>query len=704
MTDFTEHQDVINLLAKTQEADSDMRDVAREVHNFLDKKDGQWEPGILKSFSDAGIPRYTFDQCNDIVDDIAGELEQTEFGVIARPAGGEADEDTAEVYDGLIRNIQAVSYADDIYDAAGRNMIAAGFDAWRINQRYGDGDSFDQDLFIDAIPNAIDSVWIDPTAFSPAPRKAGFAFVLEAMSKEDYKKRWPDGSGQSVNTDVTRQVYSHKPNVIVVGELLYREATKRTIVEMSDGAIYEDNEDFKKVKKELRAKGVTERRRRDREIMMVKSRLFDGSDWLTDPQDTVFQFIPIVPVYGNFKVTENKITYWGKITKKLDPQRVYNYAVSKKVADGVLQPRPKITATPEQVAAHKSDWENINTSTKAVVLRTHVDGQTDPYMLGGPTVDPNLEVIGNDALTSLQSNRPQIPGQPLGLRSGTAVELEQNKEDTKNYKYFKAMQIAISYTGEVLIDAIPRVYDTKRTVRILGEDGVGSMVTVNDSVLDNDTQQMVELNNLARGEYDIRVDVAPMFKNRQQETVKAFTELAQIDPTILAEGGDIYLSNINAPGMDAMAQRKRARLFQAGEIPEDQWTDEEREQAQLAAQNAPPPPPDPLMIAAQAEMVDKQNDAARIQQEGQVKDRELKLKQEELRLKGIELQGKQQSAEIQAVLDANKQLNANLSTQISGLKDLIEAFGIQVMGGTEPAKLIAQQGANIDQTQKEELQ
>ena len=710
MTDFTSHQAVTNLLRRAQEDDSDNRELARETQLFLHKKDGQWEPSIIQSFSDMERPRYTFDQCNDLVDEVAGELEQSEFGIKVVPAGGGADRDVATVYNDMVRTIQNKSYFDDVSDEAGRNMIASGFDAWRINQRYGDEDSFDQELFIDKIANPIDSVWIDGASFGRAPRKAKWGFVLEALSMDDYKERFPEGSGQSVSENRQYDAYSHKPETIIIGEIMYRVMESRTIVEMTNGAIYEENDDFAKIKDELAAQGITiatdgegEERRRKRKVPRFKSRLFDGSGWLTEEQDTVFTMLPIVPLYGNFQVSENKTVYWGIVAKKMDAQRVYNMSQSIKVSDSVLQPRPKFFATPKHMAAYQEDWNNINKAGKATVPYQPDEDAPPPYMAGGPQLDPTLETIGQSALMNLQSSRMGTPGQPVGLRSGVAVELEQNKDDTKNQKYMKAMEVAMSYTGEVLVDAIPRVYDTRRVVLLTAQDGETRTETINDSVFDQQSKRMVEVRNLARGNYSVVMDVAPLFKNRQRETVAAFNEVAAIDPSIMENGRDIWLRNMDAPGMDQMADRMRLQMFNAGQIPPDQMTDEERAQWEQAMAQPQEPQPDPLMVAAQAELQNSQNDATKIQQDGQLKAFELQLKQQDQQLRAMELQGKQESAEFQNMINANKQLNDNLASQISGLKDLIEAFGIQVVGGTEPARLIAQQGANVSQTQQEEL-
>ena len=158
MTDFNSIADVNQLLSDAQEAEFDNRNKVREVTHFLEKDDGQWEPSIIQQMT--GRPKYTFDKCNPVVDSIAGEMEQAEFGIKVRPAGGEASKDLAKLYDGMIRNIQSMSNAKHVFNAAGRKMVSAGFDAWEVVQDWSDTDSMDQDLFIRKIANAVDRVWL----------------------------------------------------------------------------------------------------------------------------------------------------------------------------------------------------------------------------------------------------------------------------------------------------------------------------------------------------------------------------------------------------------------------------------------------------------------------------------------------------------------------------------------------------------------
>jgi len=160
MPDYTNHADVLVMLTATQDADEDNRNAGREAHLFVDKRDGQWEPYWWNASE--GRPRYTFDMTGPIVDAIAGEIEQASFGIRVQPAGGDATKDDAKLINGLIRNIENISNATDIYNMAARNMVTAGLDGWQIKQKFVDDDSFDQDLVIEPIANFIDSVWFGP--------------------------------------------------------------------------------------------------------------------------------------------------------------------------------------------------------------------------------------------------------------------------------------------------------------------------------------------------------------------------------------------------------------------------------------------------------------------------------------------------------------------------------------------------------------
>jgi hypothetical protein len=701
MASFEEHGDVLQLLQEAQDADHDNREVVRTVHHFLDKPDGQWEPDVSQALR--GRPRYTFDRCNDIVDSIAGHIESADFGIKVKPAGGEATQDIAKIYDGLIRNIQNISSAPRIYTKAARNMVAAGLSGWEVVQDWGSDNSFDQDLLIRQVPNWVDTVWFDATAVEETMEDAKFAFKLKSMAMADYEADFPKGSKISVSDARTREVYHDKASdTITIGSFYYKDPVEREIVEMTNGAVYVVDEKFESIEDELAAQQITVKRRRTREIDEIKMRLFDGGDWLNDVQDTVFQLIPLIPDFGNFKISENKVIYWGVITKKMDAQRVFNYARSRQIEEGALAPREKVWMTRKQAESDTASLETMNVNADPVQFYTPDDtqGALPPFKLGGPQINPGLSEISASAQVDLRSGI-DVPGQPVGLRSGVAVELEQDDEDIKDVKYFGSQEVAICYTAKVMLTAIPKIYDARRQIRVLGEDGKSDMVTLNDQVFDQDTNEMVEINDLSQGVYDVTCIVGPAFKNRQSETTASFLVISKIDPSILQGGKDIWLNNINTPGMSDMAERARVQLIQQGQIPFEQMTDEEKTAAQQAAEAAAnqPPPQDPLMIAAQAELVNSESLAQERLANTEIERNKLQMKNFELQLKEMDLDGRAQKEQNKFILDQNAQQNDNLSKQISSLADLIKGFGIEALGGAAPATLIAQQGSIVNETQ-----
>jgi len=748
---FEEHDSVLIMVAQAQDAETDQRRHAREAKVFLTKRDGQWDPESFEKMK--GRFRGTFDMCTPIVDQIAGEIEQSDFTLRVSPSGGDSSKDTAKTLDGLIRNIRNISNAEMVFNQSGRSNVISGYDAWEVVQDWVDGDSFDQDLFIRRIPNAVDSVWFDPASVMQDRSDSQWAVKLTAMPVANYRKKWPKGTGQSVGDDKRNNVFFNKIDIVRVGKLVYKKPVSIEIVRMTNGAVYKDDDDFKKIKDELAnpppnpdgspGAPITielddegNEKRRTRKSWRVWSRMFDGGDWLQPSEETVFDFIPIVPVYGNFDIVDDKIIYFGKIENLLDQQRVLNYAMSRDIEDGALSPSPTIWMTEKQAAGN--DYSRMNTD-RAPVRTYNVDSDAPPItaasFTGGPAPSQGLQTTISNMQQMISSSANIFlaqQGNAAPNQSGIAGAQQIDQGNIGSIKWFKALEIPICHTGRIIINAIPRVYDATRQVRILEEDGTSSMVMLNQPVIDQETGEAVTLNDLSIGEYDVVCDVGPAFNSQQKETAQAFLDMAAIDPTTAARNKDIWLKNLSIPGMDLAAERERIFLINAGEIPESQWTDEERQriQAEQEAAANQPQQPDPLMIAAQAEMqkaqaeqMNAQNKQAEVQGNLQVKMAQIQLDNKKVDLdtqkflKGqddkfnvdaanIQLNiGKQELAErkqqFEEIVTIQQAQQQQLNDAINNLKVLREASGIDSIIGVGNLKNIEEQteivGEKIDE-------
>ena len=702
MPDYSSAHEMLLALKEQQDVEFDNRERVREAHLFLNKRDGQWEPHWWEAST--GKPRYTFDMTTPVIDQISGEMAQADFDIAVKPIGGDASKDDANLLDGLVRNIEAISNATDIYNQAGRSMVVGGLDGWRINTKFVDDDSFDQDIVIEHIPNFSDRAWFGPSE-KQDKSDAPYGFLLHALSKEEYKDRWPEGSEQSIPQDRSGKAYYHTPDIILVCEVFYTEQKERTLILMENGAVYEDGDDYKLIADELRLAGINEKRRRKRKDNIIYSRLMDGSDWLEPEKETVFNWVPLVPCMANFEIFEDKTLYHGAVEKLIDYQRVYNYSKSREIEEGSLAPRAKYWMTEKQVEGHTDTLATLNTNSDPVQIYNHdSDVPGPPQQSGGAQINPGLVNISQSMEGGIARAAGLFAanmGESVNNQSGVALKALQDKGNIGTIKFFKAMEVAIAHTGKIIIKAIPKVYDTQRQVRVLSEDGSFSMKTLNETLIDNQTGQVVTLNDLSKGKYDVTCSSGPAFQSKQEETVAAITEMANVDPSIIQQGGDILFGNITAPGMDLLAERKRRELFQAGLIPVEQMTEEEKQEyQQIQQQNAQnPPPPDAMMVAAQAEMQKAQNEQGKIQIDGQLRSQELQLKQQQLQQNETKMALQEQSNQIDAMFKQQKQQMDLLTSATQQMKSLTEAFGVETMDGQIPSNLLKQQALLTDELQ-----
>jgi len=721
MTDFTNHKDVTTILTESQDSDSDNRDAARKAQLFLHKKDGQWEPSVVSSNS--GRPKYTFDLTSPVVDQVSGEMEQADFDITIKPAGGDTTKDDAMLLDGLVRNIENISSAKEIFNEAGRNMVTCGISGWQIKQEYVDDDSFDQDLVIKRIANFVDSVWFGPYK-EPDGSDAKWCVVLEAIDRRTYDDKYPKGKGQSVSEARLSESYCKKGDQIIIGNIYYIEERMRTLLLMSDGQVLEEEKALP-VLDELAQAGITVKQTRKRAKNIVKSRLFDGGGWLNEDQETVFNQIPVIPTIGNFNIMENKVIYSGVVEKLMDAQRVFNYAKSREIEEGALAPRAKYWMTAEQAEGHEEELGTLNTNAHPVQFYNSDSRAPVPQQQGGAVINQGLKVVSDDMR--------QIVSQSAGLfaanmgdnpnaQSGIAIRQLQQKGDTGTIKYFKAQERAISRTARILVDAIPVVYSSERQARILKEDGTFSLKTLNQPVFDQQTQRLITVNDMSKGKYDVACSSGPSFQNRQQETVAAITEIAAIDPSVVEIGSDILLSSIPTPGMNLLAERKRQQLLQSGAIPQDQLTEEEQQQIALAQQQAEQnPQQDPNMLIAQAEMqkaeadinavnvkaqiAKSQEQRANFEAENKAENDKIKLQLEQAKIDQGQQQVdlKQMMALFSQQMEQNTALLEEQKLIAETLKTTREAMGVDAITGPDSTSAYIKQATQLDSVSDELL-
>ena len=559
-----------------QEEAHDMREQSREEDRFCLDKDGQWEDRVITAMGNR--PRFTFDKTNPLIDDIMSEVDGMDFGIRVRPAGGGATKELAETYAGIIRYIENLSDAPTVYRQATRRIARRGIDFIRVSTDWV-GESFEQDILIQSIPDSINRVWLGYHEKQDGS-DANEAFQLRAMPADEFEEMY-GRKCQSVYSDDMDSETDNDTAVFL--EYLYVKPYKKTVLLMSDGKTYELDK-IEPVLDEMAAKGIKEARRRSIECKRVYSRFLDAQDWLSKEMETVWSGIPVVPVYGNFEVSEGEVTYCSVTRRLMDPQRVYNYARSREIEEGALAPRRKLLMTAKQLSNKLTQKQvsEMNVSSDPVLVYT-VDGEAPPpFETSGPQINPNL------AATAQTSNQDMVEGAGVysaqqaanpRYQSGWAVEQMISKGDSKTTKWLNSTAVAVRRIAQLIIEAIPKVYDSKRQIRIMGNDGTDELVTINEEVLDVQTNRVVVVNDLSQGKYDVVIDFDKAYKSRRQEAAERLINMASVDPTLLQDAADIVYDSLDISGAEQIKERRRLTMLKNGMIPDSQMTDEEKQMA-----------------------------------------------------------------------------------------------------------------------------
>ena len=115
---------------------------------------------------------------------------------------------------------------------------------------------------------------------------------------------------------------------------------------------------------------------------------------------------------------------------------------------------------------------------------------------------------------------------------------------------FRSLTRSISHTGKIILDLIPKIYDSERVMRIIGDDGKPELITLNER-----TAVGKVMNDVTVGEYDVVMETGPGYNSKRQEAVESMMGMLAADPTLMQTAGDLIFRNMDWPGADVIADR-----------------------------------------------------------------------------------------------------------------------------------------------------
>lgn len=562
---------------------SEIYEAAQEDIRFIDEEGAQWDD-LQKKLRERR-PCLSFDKISEAVDQVVGDMLQNRPGIKIRGAEDD-DTDTAEVYEGLIRQIESRGKA---YKTANKFSIKGGFGVYELLHDYIADDSMDQDIILGDIQNPF-SVLLDPIIQNAPLEKMMYGFKFTDMPKEDFEAAYPDAKSDGGERFITKGTIHHEwmnQKTIRVAQYYRLVPDKFEIVQLSTGEVLRFDE-VESVLDELGLQGVKVVNRR-----MVKGKKLEHfkitAIEVLEEVECIGSLIPLIPVFGKRSMVNGKMVVRGIVRKSKDAQRLYNHERSTYVETVNQVPRQQIFATQKMLEGHEDRWKNMNTSGDPV-LPFNIDQGMAPQRVGAMQIPTALVQGMQMSLEDIKSGTGQHNaslGMTSNETSGRAINARAQQGDTATYEFTDELVESMSYAGKIMVQWIPKVYDATRQIRILGEDDAEKVVKINHQQLDVETGEMITLNDLSRGKYDVKVTVGASYATRRVETQEQLAQIMQSSPEMGQLIADLYIRSLDIVGSDEAIKRIRMHLIKQGIAePNDE---EKQEMMEKQAQQQPDP-------------------------------------------------------------------------------------------------------------------
>ena len=559
--------DAMQFLRMANEAESTNRSEGLEDLKFA--AGDQWPVEIQNSRNLEARPCLTINKVDSYCRSIVNNIRQQRPRIKVHGMNTQSDAKTAQIIEGITRHIEVNSDADQAYDNAVDFAVRMGWGYWRVTTDYVRDNSFDQEIFIEQITNPF-TVYFDPNSILPDGSDAEKVLITEVISKEAFRKMYPNADDTNFTqrgTGDSNAEWVMKED-IRIAEYFYTERKKTKLLLLDDGTkVYKDDydgpEEFIIGERDTVKKTI-------KWCKLTSNEILEEGTWPGI-------YIPIVPVFGQQLIVDGKRKRFGIVRQAKDPQRMYNFWQTAFTESVALAPKAKWLLAEGQDEGHESEWANANIKAYPVLRykQKDIDGIQAPIPQRIQPEPPPAGIVA--AIGAMDNDIQSVIGvfDPAQLNtgnvSGKALNGQQQQADMSTWHFYDNLTRSIRWTGKIILDLIPHIYDSERVMRIIGVDGKPSLETINQPVMTDEGVYKV-LNDVTVGDYDVVMETGPGFNSKRQEAVAAMLPLVGSNEELFKIAGDLVFRNMDFPGADVIADRLAAanplaQIDEKSEVP-----------------------------------------------------------------------------------------------------------------------------------------
>lgn len=635
---------------------------------------------------------HTHDRTNQYKQQVVNSARKNKPGIVTAPADSRGDVEVAKRIDGVLRHIEYSSRSHIAYDTAIGHAADCGI-GWimvvpRVIRQYENH----QEWRIERVIDPLSVMLLNSTEPDGSDATDGFAETL--ISKKQFKATYPeanpmswgDGSTNGWVLDDMVRICTHQ-YVVETDEKWVTVANPETQEELNLSAKdYEELTASIGYSPPITREFVAKKRR-------VMAETLSGSEVL---EETEFpsSWIGMVPVIGYETYVDGKRYLCGLTRRLRDSQIDYNFQRSAGTESIALQPKAPLLTPIEAMVGHEEHYANLNSGNPALLPFNAYDGEGRPIPKPERVRPPDLPTSyiqgAQQALSDMEAAIGMLRTSgdaPPASASGRALRERAISADTATFHFPDNQSTSIEQVGRIIVSGFSRIYDTRRVVRIIGEDGNHDAVTV-----DPEMPQAVERRggkvvavNFNVGEYDVRIKTGPSYTSQRESAAEGIEQILSAAPQFTAVLGPQLVKLRDFPDADKTARMMVATLppqmqkifnegddgdphvtqqkLQAAEaqIEQMQQAGQQLQQQVSQMQQALAEKQTQTQIDMQAAQSKAQTDQLNAQvkvAELRLKERELDLKEREMALRELEAQNKPPADAVSPIDQGNLEINA----------------------------------------------
>jgi|HubBroStandDraft_2_1064218.scaffolds.fasta_scaffold00132_5 hypothetical protein len=545
----------------------------------------QWPTKIYQERTSDGndMPCLTINNTRVHNDLIINQLSKNNYGVKIRPTGGKATYESAKVMQSIIKRIEDISRFGSVRRKIAEQQVDGGLSYCIIETAYTSNRTRNQDIYLKASRDPT-GVYLDPWIRQTDGSDANFGFIFERMPRKEFNRKypkWKDKIGAAPLDSAFANWISDKE--IILAKYFRKKQTPDKYIwyKPTDGA-----DAVEKLASEIRDESGKEIY--DALMLDIKNGVIEGGsravfndevEWFLIAGDTIIdrgdwagKYIPICRCVGRELVVDATLDIKGHTRPLIDAQRMLNYNASMSVEIIALQPKSPFLA-PAQTIEGQEQYKTLNINGFPVILYNQYDDDGNkldaPQRLSPPTPSEAHEKGQQTAerqMMMISGQWQQTTGQQDQQfpQSGRALQEGQQQGETATYHFPEHQSDMLRFIGVQLLDLIPKIYDTERTLHIMDEKNEKRWIKIDPNQttavqqlqhVQEDEEAIQLAFNPSVGEYECISDPGPDFATQRQEARSMLGTILASNKELGGVVGDLLFKYMDVEGAEEVRER-----------------------------------------------------------------------------------------------------------------------------------------------------